>query len=128
MMTKVLTFLVGIIVLTTGSSAGRTQDGPFGPVGTWQSYHKDGSSFEICLFPDGRAASSADGGQQGTWRWEGKSVRIIFTDGWDDVLEASEDGQMLKKSWGPGVDRSQPSKNVSRVERMSRDATRCGGA
>jgi hypothetical protein len=89
-------------------------------VGIWRSYHKDGTSFDVSLLPGGIARSTADGGQQGTWRWEGTSVRIVFTDGWDDVLEIGEGGKMLKKSWGPGMDRSQPSKNVSRIELLTR--------
>lgn len=99
----------------------QAQQRPFDPVGTWRSYHKDGSAFDLRLFPDGSARSTADGGQQGTWNWEGESVRIVFTDGWDDVLETDEGGQMVKKSWPPGAERRQPSKNVSRVELLSRD-------
>lgn len=102
-------------------SVAHAQNRPFDPVGTWKSYHKDGTSFDLRLYPDGSARSTADGGQLGSWTWDGETVRIVFNDGWDDVLEAGEGGQMVKKSWGPGVDRSQPSKNVSRVELLSRD-------
>ena len=110
-----------LMLLVSNSIGAQAQDRPFEPVGVWRSYHKDGSSFEVRVFPDGSATSTADGGQRGMWSWEQKSVRIVFTDGWDDVLEAGEGGQMLKKSWGPGMDRSQPSKNVSRVDLLSRD-------
>ena len=110
-----------LLLLASNSIGALAQDRPFDPLGVWRSYHKDGSSFEVRLLPDGSATSTADGGQQGTWSWEGKSVRIVFTDGWDDVLEVGDGGQVLKKSWGPGVDRSQPSKNVSEVELLSRE-------
>jgi len=40
------------------------QDGPFDPVGTWRSYHKDGTAFDLRLFPDGSARSTADLGHQ----------------------------------------------------------------
>lgn len=102
-------------------SIAQAQQRPFDPVGRWRSYHKDGTSFDLRLFTDGSARSTADGGQQGTWNWEGEAVRIVFTDGWDDVLGIGEEGQMVKKSWGPGTERSQPSKNVSEVELLSRD-------
>jgi hypothetical protein len=112
-----------LIALTAVAISGiaHAQHRPFDPVGAWRSYHEDGTSFVLRLFADGTARSTADGGQQGIWSWEGESVRIVFNDGWDDVLEAGQDGQMVKKSWGPGVGRSQPSKNVSRVELLSRD-------
>ncbi len=107
--------------MATSSLGEEAQPRPFDPVGVWRSYHKDGSSFDVRLFPDGTARSTADGGQNGVWRWERKSVRIVFSDGWDDVVAIGDDGKLAKRSWGPGTDRSQPSKNVSRIELLSRD-------
>lgn len=119
-MWRILSFLVALMAVSVVTIA-QAQDRSFDPVGTWRSYHKDGTAFDLRLLPDGSASSTADGGQEGKWSWEDKAVRIVFTDGWDDVLEMGEGGQMLKKSWGPGTDRSQPSRNVSRIELLSRD-------
>jgi hypothetical protein len=110
--------LIAIVALPTSSLSQETSPRPFDPTGIWRSYHKDGTSFDVRVLADGTASSTADGGQTGNWRWENDSVRIVFSDGWDDVIELGEDGQLIKKSWGPGTDRQQPSKNVSRFERL----------
>jgi hypothetical protein len=108
--------LIAVAALSTSLLGQEASPRPFDPIGVWRSYHKDGTSFDVRLLPDGTASSTADGGQTGNWRWENNSVRIVFGDGWDDVIEMGEDGQLIKRSWGPGADRKQPSKNVSRFE------------
>jgi hypothetical protein len=117
---RISALFLGLVALMTSSSGEEVSPKPFDPIGVWRSYHKDGTSFDVHLFADGTARSTADGGQTGTWRWEDDSVRIIFSDGWDDVVELGEDGQLIKRSWGPGADRNQPSKNVSRFEPLPR--------
>jgi hypothetical protein len=120
-LTRLLALLIAVAALSTGSFGQEASPRPFDPIGVWRSYHKDGTTFDVRLLPDGTASSTADGGQTGNWRWENDSVRIVFSDGWDDVLEITEDGQLIKRSWGPGADRAQPSKNVSRFEPLPRN-------
>jgi hypothetical protein len=120
-LTRLSALLAGVVALATSSSGEEVSPKPFDPIGVWRSYHKDGTSFDVRLFADGTARSTADSGQTGIWRWEEKSVRIIFNDGWDDVVELGEDGQLIKRSWGPGADRNQPSKNVSRFKPLPRN-------
>jgi hypothetical protein len=120
-LTRLLALLIAVAAPSTSSSGQEASPRPFEPIGVWRSYHKDGTSFDVRLLPDGTASSTADGGQTGNWRWENDSVRIIFSDGWDDVIEVGDDGQLIKRSWGPGADRKQPSKNVSRFEPLPRN-------
>lgn len=102
--------------LTSLVARSLSADLPFDPFGRWQTFHKDGSSFEIIILPDGTATSTADN-QRGIWRWEKKSLVIDFTDGWRDVIEKDPKGLFNKKSWAPNVDRSKPSQNISPIKR-----------
>lgn len=100
------------------SWSGLSGEKPFDPIGTWRTYHKDGSSFDLVISPNGMASSTSDN-QKGTWRWEKLAVVIDFSDGWRDSIEQDPQGSMIKKSWPPNVNRASPSQNISPIERIS---------
>lgn len=95
--------LVGQPVATSGAAGAG-----FNSVGRWRLFHSDGKGFVVRLAPDQTASSDADGGQRGIWRREGDGIRVIYTDGWDDVLTRGVDGAYRKQAWGPGNDRCGP--------------------
>jgi hypothetical protein len=97
---------------------------PFDPVGRWRFFHTDGTPFLARLMPDQTAATDWDGGERGIWRWEGNgAVRVLYTDGWDDLLSRDPSGRggFLKRGWAPGADRCRPPTNRGRAERLSDD-------
>jgi len=106
-----------------GPAAGVVGNG-FDAVGRWLLYHADssGKGFLVRLAPDQTAASDADGGQRGIWRREGDAVRVIFTDGWDDLISRAADGTFRKQAWGPDNDRCGPPAGTGGAKRISADA------
>jgi len=93
----------------------------FEPVGRWRFFHTDGTPFTARLAPDQTAATNWEGGEHGIWRWDGESVRVIYTDGWDDLLTLRPDGTFSKRGWEPGTDRCDAASNDTRAERLSTD-------
>jgi hypothetical protein len=94
---------------------------PFEPVGRWRFFHDNGAPFTARLAPDQSAATDSEGGEHGIWRWEGGNVRVIYTDGWDDLLSRGPDGKFVKRGWGPDNDRCGPASNQTAAERLSPD-------
>lgn len=92
----------------------------FDPVGLWRFHHTDGSVFYGRLYADQRATTDFGTGETGLWRHEGDAVRMVYTDGWDDLLRAV-DGGFAKESWEPGADRCGPPTNANSAERLSTD-------
>lgn len=92
----------------------------FDPVGLWRFHHTDGSVFHGRLYPDQTATTDFGEGERGIWRAEGEAVRMLYTDGWDDLLMADGDG-FRKESWEPGADRCGPPTNANPAERLSSD-------
>ncbi len=107
-----------LAVLLAGSAAARP---PFDPVGRWRMHHTDGSVFFARLAADQSAATDFGGGEHGIWRWEGSGVRILYTDGWDDLLAVDGNGTFSKRGWSPGQDRCGPAENQTVAERLSPD-------
>jgi hypothetical protein len=93
----------------------------FEPVGRWRFQHTDGSTFTGRLTPQQDASTDFGDGEHGIWRWEGSAVRMIYKDGWDDLLAREPDGRFVKRAWGPGVDRCGPPTNSGPAERLSAD-------
>jgi len=112
--------VVSGFLLATGATpvAADVATRPFNPVGEWQAYHSDGKPFRMHLRADKTAETDFGAGEQGIWRWEGETVRVLFTDGWDDVIER-HDGGLRKRSWEPGADRCGPPTNTGPVESLS---------
>ena len=95
---------------------------PFSPLGRWRFFHTDGTPFLARIMPDGNATTDWDGGERGIWRWEGEAVRLLYTDGWDDLLFLDPAGRgFLKRGWAPGVDRCGAPSTQTRAERLSDD-------
>lgn len=113
--------LAGGLSWMMATSSWGAEDGqhPFNPVGEWRAYHTDGKPFQMVLRADKSAETDFGKGEKGIWRWEGETVRVMFTDGWDDVIEL-HDGALRKRSWEPGADRCGPSTNSGPVESMSK--------
>jgi len=109
-----------VVALLAGAEAGAEETLPFDPVGLWQFHHTDGSSFHGRLYADRTATTDFGGGERGIWRPEGEGIRILYTDGWDDLLRAEGAG-FRKQSWGPGADRCGPPTNANAAERLSAD-------
>jgi hypothetical protein len=91
----------------------------FNPVGRWRFHHTDGTPFIARLAPDQSAATNWEGGERGIWRWEGKAVRVIYTDGWDDLLILGPSGSFSKRGWSPESDRCAPPANETGAQRLS---------
>jgi len=116
--------LLAFGLLTAGGRAMAQQGSPprlFDAVGRWRFFHTDGKPFHVRLAPDQTADSDFATGEQGIWRWEGKAVRIMFTDGWDDVLSMGPDGRFTHAGWAPDTDRCGPSSNRGAGEKVSDD-------
>ena len=62
-----------------------------------------------------------EGGERGIWRREGSAVRMIYTDGWDDLVSIGADGVFAKRGWSPDADRCGPASNQTKAERLSND-------
>jgi hypothetical protein len=93
----------------------------FDPVGRWRFHHTDGTAFIARLATDQSAATDWEGGEHGIWRWEGSAVRVIYTDGWDDLLVLGPNNTFMKKGWSPGADRCAAASNETLAERLSTD-------
>jgi hypothetical protein len=93
----------------------------FDPVGRWQFHHTDGTAFIARLAADQSAATDWEGGEHGIWRWEGAAVRVIYTDGWDDLLMLGPSGSFVKKGWSPDADRCAAASNETAAQRLSTD-------
>jgi hypothetical protein len=94
---------------------------PFDPVGRWRFLHTDGSPFTARLAADHSAATDFGGGEHGIWRWEGSAVRMVYTDGWDDLVSLAPDGVFAKRGWAPEADRCAPPSNQTKAERIAAD-------
>lgn len=111
-----------LAVLVAGPAM--AQDAPkpaFDPVGRWKMYHTDGTTFIARLTADQQATTNFGGGEHGIWRPEGNAIRILYTDGWDDLLVRHSDAAFGKRGWAPGDDRCGPSANDTRAEHISID-------
>jgi hypothetical protein len=93
----------------------------FDPVGRWQFHHTDGTPFIARLAADQSAATNWEGGEHGIWRWEGDKVRMIYTDGWDDLLVPGPGGAFSKRGWSPDADRCATPSNETAARHLSTD-------
>lgn len=100
--------------------AGLAGEQPFDPVGLWRFRHTDGSAFSARLNADQSAATDFGEGEGGIWRWEGGRVRVMYTDGWDDVLYL-RNGEVRKAGYAPEADRCGPASNDTAAEKLSGD-------
>jgi hypothetical protein len=113
-----------VFLAATTVGATHAQQAPvrsFDPVGRWTFHHTDGTPFTARLAPDQSAATNWEGGEHGIWRWEGNAVRMIYTDGWDDLLVPGADGVFTKRGWSPDADRCAPPSNETAAQRLSTD-------
>ena len=110
-----------VVVLLSGAPAQQTPPRPFDPVGRWRFFHTDGTPFNARLTVDHHADTDWEGGEHGIWRWEGNAVRMIYTDGWDDMLVLGQGGSFAKRGWSPDADRCGPASNETPAERLSTD-------
>jgi hypothetical protein len=116
--------LVGAALLAGFMMPASAQPAPargFDPVGRWQFHHTDGTAFIARLAADQSAATDWEGGEHGIWRWEGSGVRVIYTDGWDDLLVLAPNGSFTKKGWSPEADRCAAASNETAAQRLSTD-------
>ena len=117
-----LTRLAVVAMLVTGSALAQAPTKPpFDPVGRWRMHHTDGSEFAARLAADQTATTNFGGGERGIWRWEGAKVRVMYTDGWDDLLSLEPEGKYTKGGWSPGLDRCGPAANQTAAEHISPD-------
>lgn len=93
----------------------------FNPVGRWRFFHTDGTPPTARLATDQAAATDWDGGEHGIWRWEDRAARVIYTDGWDDLLAPGRGGAFTKRGWSSETDRCGPASNQTAVQRLSPD-------
>lgn len=114
-------FAVAMLVATSSGHAQQSPAHKFDPVGRWRFHHTDGSAFTARLAPDQSAATNWEGGEHGIWRWEGNAVRVIYTDGWDDLLSMKPDGSFSKRGWEPNADRCGPASNDTPAQKLSAD-------
>ena len=112
------------LLATTAIAPAHAQQAPvrgFDPVGRWTFHHTDGTPFTARLAPDQSAATNWEGGEHGIWRWEGNAVRMIYTDGWDDLLVLGPGGVFAKRGWSPDSDRCASPSNETAAQRLSTD-------
>jgi hypothetical protein len=100
------------------AAAHAADPGPFQPTGLWRFHHTDGTPFLARLRADQTATTDWESGERGIWRWEGQRVRLVYTDGWDDVLYLA-DGQFHKAGYEPGADRCARPSNDTLAEKLS---------
>jgi len=68
-------------------------------VGVWRlNKEPDGNYLYIALLANGRAASTINGGTEGTWELKDNSAVCRWPDGWVDVIERGAGGY-VKHSW-----------------------------
>ena len=103
------------VLVSTGALA---QSAPFQPTGLWRFHHTDGTPFLARLHPDQSATTDWQGGERGIWRWEGQRVRLVYTDGWDDLLYMT-DGRFRKAGYAPDADRCAAPSNDTAAEKLS---------
>jgi hypothetical protein len=113
----VLSVLAGVWLAGTAFA----QSPPFEAVGRWRLLHTDGTGFMARLTPAHYASTDFGDGENGIWRWEGSALRLMFTDGWDDVVTREPDGTFVKRAWGPGADRCGPPTNSGPAQHISGD-------
>jgi len=113
--------VAALLATAHGGHAQQPSAHKFDPVGRWRFLHTDGTPFTARLAPDQSAATNWEGGERGIWRWEGASVRLIYTDGWDDLLTLRPDGKFSKRGWAPDADRCAPASNDTAAEHLSAD-------
>jgi hypothetical protein len=115
--------LLAVLLIMPLAQTGHAQqpEGKFEPVGRWRFFHTDGTPFTARLAADQSAATDWEGGEHGIWRWEGGTVRVIYTDGWDDQLVQTASGVFTKRGWSPDADRCGPASNQTGAERISSD-------
>ena len=115
--------MVALVAAIGSASAQPAARHDFDPVGRWRFFHTDGKPFIARLAADQTAATDFGGGdgERGIWRWEGQSVRVIYTDGWDDLLSRTADGHFSKAGWSPEADRCGPPSNRAAAEQISAD-------
>ena len=111
----------GLLVLPVSGWAQQPAPHPFDPVGRWRFFHTDGKPFNARLMPDQSATTDFGGGERGIWRWEGQAVRVIYTDGWDDLLSLALNGGYVKAGWAPNADRCSAPSNRAAAEKLSGD-------
>jgi hypothetical protein len=114
--------LIAATLVTAPAGYAQTPSRAFDPIGRWRFLHADGTPFTARLASDRSAATNAEGGEHGIWRWEGTSVRVIYTDGWDDLLSLAPDGRFVKRGWSPDAERCGPASNQTAAEHLSPDA------
>jgi hypothetical protein len=117
--TVVLALLAAVAALPL--QAQQSQKPGFDPVGRWRFLHTDGTAFVARLAADHSAATDWEGGEHGIWRWENGAVRVIYTDGWDDLLALRPDGGFVKRGWSPEADRCAAASNETAAQRLSTD-------
>ena len=108
---------LGVSAAALAQSPGQSTK-PFQPVGLWRFHHTDGTPFLARLKPDQTAITDWGGGETGIWRWEGARVRLVYTDGWDDVLYLAND-QFHKAGYAPEADRCAAPSNDTAAEKLS---------
>ena len=116
---RLLVITIALLPLA-GRAADAPKPGPFQPVGLWRFHHTDGTPFLARLMADQSATTDWGGGERGIWRWEGARVRVVYTDGWDDVLYL-RDGRFRKAGYEPNADRCGTSSNDTGAEKLSDD-------
>ncbi len=111
--------LIAAALLPGGAhAADAPKPSAFQPVGLWRFHHTDGTPFLARLSADQSAKTDWAGGERGLWRWEGERVRIVYTDGWDDVLYV-KDGKFRKSGYEPNASRCGTASNDTTAEKLS---------
>lgn len=112
---------LGLLILPVSGWAQQPAPHPFDPVGRWRFFHTDGKPFNARLMPDQSASTDFGSGERGIWRWEGQAVRVMYTDGWDDLLSLTANGGYVKAGWAPDADRCAAPSNRAAAEKVSGD-------
>jgi hypothetical protein len=119
--TRLVTAIALLAAGAIPTQAQQSPQHPFDPAGRWRFLHADGTPFTARLAADQTAATDAEGGEHGIWRWDGAAVRVIYTDGWDDLLAVAPGGAFTKRGWSPEADRCGAASNQTAAERLSTD-------
>ncbi len=116
--------LASLIVFLALASPAAAEGGDFDVVGLWRFHDGDGSVFHARLYADQTASTDlGQNGERGIWRHEelpngAVAVRILYTDGWDDLLLAKGEG-FTKRSWDSRSDRCGPPGSETAAEYLS---------